>query len=116
MIAVVAGLNLAVVFGAELAGLAGFGVWGAQAVSAPIGRGVIALAAPLAAAVLWGLFCAPRAAITLPGPTVAGIKLALLAAAVLALLAAGHPWWAITLAVVAPLSALLAGALPAPTT
>lgn len=114
MIAALAGVNLAVVFGAELSGLAGFGVWGAQAVAAPAGRWVLAVAVPLAAAVLWGLFCAPKAVITLPGPAVTGIKLALLAAAVLALLVAGHPWWATTLAIVALLSALLAGVLPDP--
>jgi len=101
MIAALSWTNLLAVFCVELAGLAAFGLWGAQAVSPAPGRWGLAIALPLAAAILWGLFCAPRASIPLPGPAVAAIKLALLAAAALALTAAERPRWAAELTAVA---------------
>ncbi len=114
MIAALSWTNLLAVFCVELAGLAAFGLWGAQAVSPAPGRWGLAIALPLAAAILWGLFCAPRASIPLPGPAVAAIKLALLAAAALALTAAERPRWAAALTAVAITTALLAQALPDP--
>lgn len=114
MIAALAWANLLTIFGVELAGLAAFGLWGAQAVSPAPGRWALAIAVPLTAAVLWGLFCAPRASIPLNGPAVAAIKLAMLAAAVLALIAAELPRWAVALAAVALVTALLAQTLPNP--
>jgi len=112
VIAALAWANLTATFLVELAGLAAFGVWGAQAVSPPAGRWALAIAVPLLVAVVWGLFCAPRAAVALPGPAVAAVKLGLLAAAVLALVLAGHLRWAIVLAAVALASALLVRVLP----
>jgi len=57
---VVSGANLGVKFGLELASLAAFGYWGASSVEGP-GAVVLAVAAPAAAATVWGLFAAPRA-------------------------------------------------------
>lgn len=107
--------NLALVFAVELAALAAFGVWGAQAVSPTLGRWLLGIVAPLVAAVLWGLFCAPRAAISLPKLAVVSLKLAMLTAAVLALASTGRPDAAAALAVIGGLSALLARLLPDPT-
>lgn len=114
MIAVIAWTNLTVIFAVELAGLAAFGIWGVQAVSPTAGRWALAITLPLAAAVLWALFCAPRAWVALPGPAVAGIKLTTLAAAVLALIGAGLPRWAVALAGIALTTAVLAQVLPDP--
>jgi hypothetical protein len=112
VIAAVAWANLAVSFLVEVAGLAAFGVWGAQAVPPVAGRWALAIAAPVLAAAVWWLFCAPTATVALPGPVVGTIKLAVLAAATLALVLAGHPRWAILLAAVALTSALLVAVLP----
>lgn len=114
MIAVLAGLNLAVIFGVELAGLVAFGVWGAHAVPEPAGRWFLALTAPIAAAALWGLFCAPKATIPIPDPAAIAIKLVLLAAATIALISISKPLWGIALATVALTTALLAYILPDP--
>ncbi len=83
--------NLVVRFVVELAGLAGLAVWGAGATSSGVGQVVLAIAAPLAAAGIWGVWSAPKAARRLPGSGLLGLELALLAAAVAALVAAGHP-------------------------
>ena len=83
--------NLAVRFVVELAGLAGLGVWGAGATSNSVGRVILAIAAPLAAAGIWGVWSAPKATRRLPGNGLLGLELALLGAAVAGLLDAGHP-------------------------
>lgn len=83
--------NLVVRFVVELAGLAGLAVWGAGASSSGVGQVVLAIAAPLAAAGIWGVWSAPKATRRLPGSGLLGLELALLAAAVAALAAAGHP-------------------------
>lgn len=104
--------NLAVVFAVELAGLAAFGLWGAQAVSPTLGRWVLAIVVPLVAAVVWGLFCAPRAAIPLSRPAVVSLKIVMLLGTVLAFLGSGHAYAALIFAVFASLSALFARMLP----
>jgi hypothetical protein len=113
--------NALLAFLAELGGLAALAIWGA---SLPVAAGLRVLAAvgaPVLTAVIWGLFCAPHAAVALPGPWVPVLKLALLACAVAALVTAGHPWWAAGLAVIAIGSALIAyrfgtGLAPGPAT
>lgn len=104
---VLLGINSLLAFLAELGGLAAFAVWAAGLPIATGWRVLLAVATPLAAAAIWGLFCAPRAAVELPGMAVAAIKLLLLGCAVVALVAAGHPWWALVLAVVAIGSSLI---------
>ncbi len=109
---VLAWANLAVVFAVELAGLVAFGLWGAQAVSPTLGRWVLAIVVPLVATVVWGLFCAPRAAISLPRPAMVSLKIVMLLGAVLAFLGSGQPYAALIFAVIASLSALFARMLP----
>jgi Protein of unknown function (DUF2568) len=60
--------NLALRFLLELAALAALAYWGAQTGSGAA-KVVLAMAAPLAAAIVWGLWCAPRSRRRLPpGP------------------------------------------------
>lgn len=106
--------NLAVIFVVELAGLAAFGLWGSQAVSWSPGRWALAIVLPVVAALIWGLFCAPRAAVALPYAAVVAIKVTMLIAAVLALMGAGLVYTAIALATVAIATAWLARILPHP--
>jgi Protein of unknown function (DUF2568) len=86
--------NLAVKFLLELAAFAALAYWGART-----GHGAwavaAAIAAPLAAVIVWALFCAPRARRRLPVPTRAPLELAVFGLAG-GLAAAG----AVTLAIV----------------
>ena len=101
------GAWLTLAFLAELAALAAL-AHGGWRVPGPAGlRVALAVAAPAAAAVLWGTFAAPRAPRRSPART-GTVKLLVLGSAALALAATGHPRLALVLAVVAALSATLA--------
>jgi uncharacterized protein DUF2568 len=104
-------VNATVAFGLELAALAVLG-WGGWQLGGSTGlRVLLALALPVGAAVLWGMFAAPRAS----HPSVAG-RLAVQglvfgAAAVLLAWAAG-PRWGAGFAVVVAVNLLAAALLP----
>ena len=97
---------LTVAFLAELAALAALASWGWSTGGSTAGRVVLAVAAPAVAAVLWGVFAAPRAPVRVPALTVL-VKVVVFGAAVLALFATGHPVLGILLAAAALLSSLL---------
>jgi hypothetical protein len=94
-------LNLGLRFCLELAALAALGLWGAQAGSGTALHVVLAIAAPLAASVVWGLFVAPKARVRLPDEARLLIELAVFAAAAAAFAASGHLWPAIAVAGIA---------------
>jgi hypothetical protein len=95
---------LVLAFLAELGMLAAF-VVGALALDAPVGvRVLLAIAAPAAAAGLWGAFLAPRARRPLHDPARLLLEVLLFGAAVVVLAAAGHPVGAAVLGVVALLT------------
>jgi hypothetical protein len=97
---------LTVAFLAELAALIALAVWGWSVGDSTGGRVVLAVAVPTAAAVLWGVFAAPRAPVRIPVLTLL-VKVAVFGSAVLALVATGSPWAAVGLAAAALLSSLL---------
>jgi exosortase/archaeosortase len=97
---------LAVAFLAEVAALAALAAWGWAAGGSTATRVLLAVAAPAVAAVLWGLFAAPRAPVQRPALTLL-VKIAVFGAAVLALVALGHPVLAALLGAAALLSAVL---------
>lgn len=77
-------LNLGLRFVLELCMLVAFGVWGfSQNI-------VLGIAAPLAAAVVWGLWIAPKASRRLRDPVRLVVELLLFGAAGLALATADH--------------------------
>jgi hypothetical protein len=82
--------------------------WGAQAVSGLAGRVLLAVAVPLAAAVLWGLFAAPRARVPLPLAGILTVKAIEFGGAAVALAALGHPVLAVVFAAVALVNTTLA--------
>jgi hypothetical protein len=57
--------NLALAFLLELAALAAFAWWGYQTGDGALAKIGLAIGAPLVVAVLWGLFIAPRAVVSL---------------------------------------------------
>jgi hypothetical protein len=97
---------LTVAFLAELAALAALAVWGWSVPDPTVWRLVLAVAVPAVAAVLWGVFAAPRAPVQVFALTLL-VKLVVFGGAVLALVAIGHPWPAVALAAAALLSSVL---------
>jgi hypothetical protein len=99
-------INLAAAFLLELCMLAALGYWGFSAVQGwP--RFALGLAAPLLAAVLWGMFLAPRAARPLDATLTFWLKGAVLGLGAAALAAAGRPRLAAGFALAVALNMLL---------
>jgi hypothetical protein len=86
---VVSTANLGVKFGLELASLAAFSVWGASSAHGPEAV-MLAVAAPAAAATVWGLFAAPRARRRLAMPARAALELGVFGLACAALAGSGR--------------------------
>ena len=100
-------INLGVRFLLELCMLAALAYWGYQTGSSLAMKLVLALGAPLIAAVVWGLFIAPRATRRLADPARLLLELVLWAAATAALAAAGQPTLAVIFAVVVAVNLVL---------
>lgn len=81
--------NLALAFVLELCALGALGYWGVRTGGGPATKTALGLGAPLCAAVLWGVFAAPRAPVSVP---LLGFltKLTVFDSAGVALFAAGH--------------------------
>ena len=89
-----------------MAALAALGVWGYHAAAGPW-RVALAVLAPLAAATLWGLFIAPKAARRAPDPLRLALEAVVFGAAGAALLHLGRPILALVLLVLSLGTALL---------
>ena len=100
------GVTLTVRFLCELALLAALAFWGFAAGDG-LGAWLLGLGAPVAAAVVWGAFVAPRARWPVPGPVRVAIELALFAVAAAARAAAGQPVAAVVLGVAGLVTSLL---------
>ena len=97
---VVRAVNDGVRFCLELAALAGFAVWGWR--TGPDGLGfVLAVAAPVGAAMLWGAFVAPKARRPARDPWRLLLEVAVFGGGALAFAAAGLETSAIVLAIAA---------------
>jgi hypothetical protein len=83
--------NLALRFLLELALLAALGVWGAHAGATGFLSDTLAVAAPLAAVILWGAFVSPKARVPAGWQARLGVELALFGAAIAGLAVAGFP-------------------------
>ena len=103
----VQGANLALRFLLELAVLAALAFWGFQLHGPAVVRVLAGLGAPLTAAVVWGAFASPRAAVALPPGATLAVQAAVLAAGVVALVHTGKPVVAALLAVLAVLNGAL---------
>jgi hypothetical protein len=98
--------NLALVFALELCALAALCYWGFSVGGGPVVKVVLGIGAPLCAAVLWGLFAAPRAPVSIPLLKLA-TKLLVFGSATLALYATGHRTLAIVFAFVVVANAVM---------
>lgn len=104
---VLKGSNLALRFLLELAALGALGYWGYQTGSGTFSRIALAIGAPLLAAVVWGLFVAPKATFATGGALRLGLQLLVFGAAALALANAGQETLAIAFGGVAAANAAL---------
>lgn len=82
---------LAMRFLLELAALAGLAVWGVHVGTPAWDKVALAMAAPVAMAVVWGLWVAPRAVRRLPDPARLVVELAILAVVSAAIALSGYP-------------------------
>ncbi|HEX5503581.1 MAG TPA: YrdB family protein [Thermomicrobiales bacterium] len=83
--------NLAARFLLELCALAALGYWGFRVGQGPLAKVALGLGAPLLAAVVWGLFVAPRASIAVPHAAHLGLQVLVFGLAAAGLAVAGHP-------------------------
>ncbi|WP_405018932.1 YrdB family protein [Kitasatospora sp. NBC_00070] len=100
--------NEGLAFVLELAALAALAWWGWQLPDPVLLRLLLAVAAPTAAAVLWGLYAAPKARIRVPLAGVLVVKAVVFGAASAALYGVGRPGWAVVFAGVAVANTALA--------
>ncbi len=98
--------NLALAFLLELCALGALGYWGVRAGDGLLAKAALGLAAPLLAAVLWGMFAAPRAPVASP-PLKLGAQLAVFGSAALALHATGHALLALAFALAVVVNGVL---------
>lgn len=94
------GANLAVTFILELCLLVAFGYWGFTTGDSLWLKILLGIGTPVLAAVLWGLFMAPKAARRLPSPWHEIAQVVFFALGTAALYAAGQPTFALLFAVV----------------
>ncbi|MGY1825920.1 MULTISPECIES: DUF2568 domain-containing protein [unclassified Blastococcus] len=106
-LAVLQGANLVARFALELSALAALALWGFT-LGVPVAVRVLAgVGAPVVAAVVWGLFASPRAAVALPSAARLAVQALVLGAAVAALVQAGRPQLASAFGLAAAVNAAL---------
>jgi hypothetical protein len=84
------GADLALAFLLELCALGAFGYWGFKTGSATFSKVGLGIGAPLLAAVVWGVFVAPRAAVPVPELLRFVIQVLFFGSAAVPLYASGH--------------------------
>lgn len=101
-------LNLLVSFLLEITLLIIAGYWGFLQSENVIIKYILAVALPVAIAILWGFFAAPKSKKRLKNPVRTIFKLALFFMAVIFIYQTGHLIWAIGFAVITLLNVIIA--------
>ena len=99
--------NLALRFLLELCALAALGVWGFQTDRGLLVKLGLGIGAPVLAALVWGTFIAPRAAVSVPVPVWLLLQLVIFGLAAAALAVGDHPRLALALVVAVLLNGVL---------
>ena len=107
MLELIKGVNLALRFLLELCALVALGYWGFKTGSGAIAKVALGIGLPLVAAVVWGVFVAPRAPVELPGVLVLVLQVLVFGSAAAGMAATGHRTLALAFAVVVVLNAVL---------
>ncbi|HEU5015081.1 MAG TPA: YrdB family protein [Roseiflexaceae bacterium] len=84
-------VNLGVRFLLELCALAALGYWGFHTGQGWLPRVILTIGAPLLAAVVWGMFVAPKATVPVSDMTRLALEIAVFGAAGAGLYVAGQP-------------------------
>ena len=101
------GANLAVRFLLELCALVALGYWGFKTGSGALTNIALGIGTPLVAAVVWGVFVAPRAPVELPGVVVLLLQVLVFGSAAAGLAATEHRTLALVFGVVVVTNAIL---------
>jgi hypothetical protein len=104
---VIKGANLALRFLLELCALVALGYWGFKTGRGAITKVALGIGTPLVAAVVWGVFVAPRAPVELPGVVVLLLQVLVFGAAAAGLAAAGNRTLALVFGVIVIINAIL---------
>ncbi len=107
MLELIKGANLALRFLLELCALGALGYWGFKTGGGAVAKITLGIGAPLVAAVVWGAFLSPRAAVALPGALVLLLQALVFGLAAACLVATGHPRLALVFGVVVVVNAVL---------
>jgi hypothetical protein len=107
--------NLVLRFLLELGGIASFAYWGLNAFEGTVPRIAVAIAAPVALIIVWGLVVAPKARNRIGQTARVLIGSGLLALAAVALFAVGEVAWAIGFAILNAANTALILVLGGPT-
>ncbi len=99
--------NLTLAFLLELCALGALGYWGVRVGGGPLAKIALGIGAPLLAAVLWGLFAAPRAPVSVPFVRFV-VQLVVFGSAAMALYATGHRGLAFAFAFLVVVNGVLA--------
>lgn len=106
-VSIVQPANLALRFVLELCALAALAYWGFHTSETTLVRGALGIGAPLLAAIVWGLFVAPRATVPVSSPVRLIVELLVFGAAIAGLVAAGRPGFATVLGIVYAINRVL---------
>jgi hypothetical protein len=104
---VIKGANLALRFLLELCALVALGYWGLKTGSGTIAKIALGIGAPLVAAVVWGVFVAPRAPVELPGFVVLLLQVLVFGSAAAGRVATAHRTLALAFGVLVVINAIL---------
>jgi len=99
--------NHALRFALELAALAALSYWGFHTGRSALADIVLGIGAPLLAAVVWGVWAAPRSARRRRGAALLAVQMAVFAAAATGLAAAGQTVLAVAFALVVAVNTVL---------
>ena len=100
-------INLAVRFLLELGALAGLAYWGWQTGTTNVSRILLAVVAPILAAVLWGWLIAPKAPRRREDPVRVGIEVIIFGSATAALISTGATVAGVIFSITATVSLVL---------
>ena len=99
--------NLALRFLLELCALAALGYWGFQAGQSLVVKIALAIISPLLAAVIWGMFVAPKASVPVSTPVWLLLQLAIFGLAAAGLAASGQRGLAVAFVLAVLVNSLL---------
>jgi Protein of unknown function (DUF2568) len=107
VVELIKGANLALRFLLELCALVALGYWGFKNGSGALAKIALGIGTPFVAAIVWGVFVAPRAPVALPGVVVLLLQALVFGSAAAGLANAGHRTLALVFGALVIINAIL---------